>query len=273
MKILHPTDFSSTADKALGLARDLALRLGASLHVLHIAAQEDASERNPLVKSYLDQLGPELRQRLEEARKDEVKALEARLAALAGDEATSELRWGEPLRELLALSREYDLVVMGAHGESRFDEYFLGGLAGRFVRRSFTPVLTVRDEAPQTTVRRLLVATDFGEASAGAWRFARKLAEHGLQLVLTHVMDRREATSEVVARLERLVAGTSARHVLRQGDPVKLLPKIADEVGADAIVIGVRRHRSAVGLVFGSRADALLRSSPVPVLSVPYVER
>jgi nucleotide-binding universal stress UspA family protein len=271
MKILHPTDFSSTADKALVLARDLAQRLGASLHVLHVAEANDASERNPVVRTYMAHLSPEMSQRLEELRQEELKALEARLAALAGEGATSELRWGEPLRELLALSREYDLVVMGAHGEGRFDEYFLGGLAGRFVRRSFTPVLTVREEATQTSLRRLLVATDFGEASAGAWQFARKLAEHGLKLVLAHVMDRREATAEAVERLERLAAGTSVRHLLRQGDPVKLLPELADEVGADAIVIGVRRHRSAVGLIFGSRADALLRSSPVPVLSVPYL--
>jgi nucleotide-binding universal stress UspA family protein len=59
------------------------------------------------------------------------------------------------------------------------------------------------------------------------------------------------------------------RHLLRQGNPIQVLPKLAEEVGADVIAIGVKRRAGALGLVLGSRADALLRSSPIPILSVP----
>jgi len=56
---------------------------------------------------------------------------------------------------------------------------------------------------------------------------------------------------------------------VREGEPVSVLPKLAQELGADLLVIGIRHHRAAIGLLLGNRADALLRSSVVPVLSVP----
>jgi nucleotide-binding universal stress UspA family protein len=36
MRILHPTDFSGTADKARAVALDLTDRLDASLHLVHV---------------------------------------------------------------------------------------------------------------------------------------------------------------------------------------------------------------------------------------------
>ena len=44
---------------------------------------------------------------------------------------------------------------------------------------------------------------------------------------------------------------------------------LPDLIGADLIVIGLKRQRGAVGLLLGSRVDALIRSSAVPVLGVP----
>jgi nucleotide-binding universal stress UspA family protein len=60
--------------------------------------------------------------------------------------------------------------------------------------------------------------------------------------------------------------------VVRAGNPVTVLPELAVEVGADLIAIGIRQHRAAAGLLLGSRADALIRSSKVPVLSVPLAD-
>ena len=51
--------------------------------------------------------------------------------------------------------------------------------------------------------------------------------------------------------------------------PADTILGISDEIGADLLVIGLRR-RSPVGkLVTGSTAQALLPSSNVPVVAVP----
>ena len=75
-KILVPTDFSETADAALAYARNLAGRLGASLHLLHVFSDPFASASYaPEVYAPID---PELRERaLEQAR----ASLTARLDA------------------------------------------------------------------------------------------------------------------------------------------------------------------------------------------------
>ena len=270
MRILHPTDFSRTAELALGLAQDLAGRAHARLHVVHVQErfQDEAARR--YLPAQTEQISTELQRRLAEDRANETRQLRERLAAVAGD-ATHELVWGGVLPELLRLANEHDLVVMGAHGTNPFDEAFLGGVAGRLVRRTTTPVLTVRATCTRTRVQRLLVATDFAEAAMAAWTYATQLAQAAkVKLVLAHVDEEKRGDAQVpAARLEALSAGRAERCIVRAGHPVEKLPELADEVGADAIVVGMRRHGAIAGLLLGARADALIRSSAVPILSVP----
>ncbi len=271
MRILHPTDFSRTAELARVLALDLCERLAAELRVVHVQQRFTDQGGAPYVRSYLDSLEPALQRKLDEERSADEARLRERLASMAGNHGTPELVAGDPLREILRLTAEHDLVVMGAHGQSPLDDVFLGGIAGRLVRRTTRPVLTVRDTCTVSSVKRLLVASDFGEASLAAWSFATELARRGnLKLVLAHVTDGRETdASAATARLETLSAGRTERLAVRAGNPIDVLPAIAQDVGADAIVVGLRRQGRVAGLILGSRADALLRSSPVPILSVP----
>src|SRR5690606_19220366 len=173
MRILHPTDFSRTAEKALTVARDLKERLGGTLHVVHVQTRFEETLGLVRLRPHLDSVNPELERRLEEARQEEVRRLNDMLRSLASPDGTYELRWGEPLQELLEMQGDFDLVVMGAHGSNRIDRYFLGGVAGRFVRRTRVPVITVREECQVTSGRRALVATDFSEAAHGAGEAAQ----------------------------------------------------------------------------------------------------
>lgn len=272
MRILHPTDFSHTAELARGLALDLTERLAAELRVVHVQQRFVDQGGAPFVKAYLDSIEPALRRRIEAQHDEETERLRERLREMAGEHGTPELVSGEPLRELLRVSTEHDLVVMGAHGQSPLDDVFLGGIAGRLVRRTTVPVLTVRERCTVTSVRRLLVASDFAEASLAAWGYATELARRGqLKLVLAHVSDDSDEATVATAtsRLETLSAGRAERLAVRAGNPIDVLPAIAQDVGADVIVVGLRRQGRVAGLLLGSRADALLRSSPVPILSVP----
>jgi len=257
MRILHPTDFSQTAQSALVVARDLRERLDGELHLVHV--QQRFEEGRGFIRPQLDSLNPELTRRIEEERAAEVERLRGMLSHLSSPDATHELMWGNP------------------HGANRIDQFFLGGVAGRFVRRSTIPVITVREESTTTKVRRILVATDFGEASKGAYAFAKKLTGAGIELVLAHVVDDVRVKDDpsyihnVTDALEALSGGTAKRFVVREGNPARVLPPLAQEVGADLIAIGLRHHQAAAGLLLGSRADALIRSCPVPVLNVPLV--
>lgn len=273
MQILHPTDFSQPAQLALALARDLRGRTNGTLHVVHV--QQRFESDSGRLRSQLDSFNPELSRRADDSRHQEVERLRGMLSHLSSPDATSELLWGNPVEELLAMQDRFELVVMGAHGANRFDSVFLGGVAGRFVRRASVPVITVREETTSAPLQRVLVATDFGPSSGAAWDFAVKLASAGSELVLAHVIDDERLKDDadnmhaVTQQLSELSQGAAARLVVRSGNPVTVLPQVAQEVGAGLIAIGLRHQRGAAGLLFGSRADALIRSSTVPVLSVP----
>jgi nucleotide-binding universal stress UspA family protein len=71
-------------------------------------------------------------------------------------------------------------------------------------------------------------------------------------------------------RAELDVAGVSheVRQLVRGLEPAEDLIAVAEEVGADFIVIGLRR-RSPVGkLILGSNAQRVLLDAPCPVLAV-----
>jgi nucleotide-binding universal stress UspA family protein len=63
---------------------------------------------------------------------------------LSGVATTTAVAEGIPHEEILARAGEVDAVVMGTHGRTGLDHYLIGSVAERVVRRSPTPVMTVR---------------------------------------------------------------------------------------------------------------------------------
>jgi nucleotide-binding universal stress UspA family protein len=212
-----------------------------------------------------------------EERTEETKRIQERLTALAGEAGDWDLRWGEPVRELLQVANAADVMVMGAHGENRLDTYFLGGVAGRLVRRTPVPTLTVREEVSATAVGRVLVATDFSDAATHAWHALEAWRQAGIEMHVAHTLDapryRRNDDYKTQAKDALLaLAGDASRTHLLDGPPAERLPEFAREHGFDAIAVGVRRRAGPLSVLLGSRADALIRSSDVPILSVPAPE-
>lgn len=77
-----------------------------------------------------------------------------------------------------------------------------------------------------------------------------------------------EQLAEVRAQLADSGVDAEVRQLVRGMDPADDLVKVANETGADFIVIGLRR-RSPVGkLILGSNAQRVLLDSSCPVLAV-----
>jgi len=73
---------------------------------------------------------------------------------------------------------------------------------------------------------------------------------------------------EVRSQLDNAGVEHEVRQLVRGMDPAEDLISVAEEVGAEFIVIGLRR-RSPVGkLILGSNAQRVLLDSPCPVLAV-----
>ncbi len=73
---------------------------------------------------------------------------------------------------------------------------------------------------------------------------------------------------EVGVALHEVGVDYEVRQLVRGAEPAEDLIAVAQEVGADMIVIGLRR-RSPVGkLILGSNAQRVLLDAPCPVLAV-----
>lgn len=140
--LLVPTDFSEDARRATGAASRLLapLEQGARLVLLHaynLPIEYTAYGPIPTSIHYLEDVGAEAAERLEEAARE----LRAR-----GHEVETALREGYPPDVIVEEAERSgaDLIAMGTHGRSGLGHLLLGSTAERVVGRAPCPVLTLR---------------------------------------------------------------------------------------------------------------------------------
>ena len=120
--------------------------------------------------------------------------------------------------------------------------------------------------------------TPRADGRAALHRAVEEARLRGLRLVVVNasrgdaLVDPAFAAPDDVAELRTLLDDSGLPHEIRQQpsghEPADQVVDIADEVGAELIVIGMRR-RSAVGkLLLGSTAQRILLDARCPVLAV-----
>lgn len=144
-RILVPVDFSECSKQALDYATTLAERVGADVDVLH--AWTTPAYVSPYVAVQID---GGVSQTLEALAKSQAsQEMERFLTGRRGPNGRGfgvRIEFGFEADTILAAAPRYDLLVMGTHGRTGFAHLMLGSVAERVVRRSPTPVLTVRSE-------------------------------------------------------------------------------------------------------------------------------
>jgi universal stress protein A len=138
-RILCPVDFSDTSNHAVEYAANLAVPLGAEMHLLHVYQLPMYTMPDGALLA-----GPETAQRVMETGQDSLNKLADKVPK--GTTVNTHLTEGVPHAEVNRLAKEVgaDLVVMGTHGRTGIGHLLLGSVAERVVRTSPIPVLTVR---------------------------------------------------------------------------------------------------------------------------------
>jgi nucleotide-binding universal stress UspA family protein len=136
----------------------------------------------------------------------------------------------------------------------------------------FKTIVVALDGSPHAE-RALGVARDLAKESGGSVEavHVREIAVVRGGAQTTHA-DEPEVERRVREQVDGLThAGIKANlHVLSStGAPAHQISDVADEVGADLIVVGTRGHGSVAGLLLGSVTQRLLHLANCPVLAVP----
>jgi nucleotide-binding universal stress UspA family protein len=149
-RILVPTDFSAPSDAALDCARNLQLKSGASIHLLHVL--EDEQIAGPFGAEVFVTEAPETRAaRLRDARERLAHRISA--ADRESRRVTSEILFGPTASTIVAYAGDngFDLILMGTHGRSGLAHLLMGSVAERVIRGAACPVMTTRGTRPCAT--------------------------------------------------------------------------------------------------------------------------
>jgi nucleotide-binding universal stress UspA family protein len=292
--ILAAVDFSESSNFAFKAAVRLAELLSVELHVVH------AFEAPlPLFGSYGLSIPPAF---VTGARDAAARKLEKsrQMAAAAGVSVESHLGTAPAARCISPLARQLgaDLIVMGTRGHTGLKHLLLGSVAEHTVRDAPCSVLTVKGGgiAAMDFIERIVVAVDFSECADRALDTAVEFAKQcGGELHLVHALDMRipqigqhdfaiptaflEAARRVAAsKLDALVQkaateGVTATPHLSGVPAASAIIDLAEELGADLIIMGTRGHTGLKHVLLGSVAERTLRHAPCSVLTVKASSR
>jgi nucleotide-binding universal stress UspA family protein len=148
------------------------------------------------------------------------------------------------------------------------------------------------------TLKRILVATDFGEPADAAFAYGRELARtFGASLDILHVADdvlargyaaegflatypelQRQVEEAAAKRLDAMVCDEdrtvlNARTVIRVStSPALAIVDYARETQVNLIIMGTHGRGAMAHLLMGSVAERVVRLAPCPVLTVRHPE-
>ncbi|MFY9821733.1 MAG: universal stress protein [Thermoanaerobaculia bacterium] len=288
--ILAATDFSETANSALGWAAELARQQGARLELIH------AVTIPPSMPGYIPPTSLDFSDELR-------KAAESRLAeaaaALAGKGVTVStfLDIGTPSQVIVQRAEALTAraIVIGTRGLTGLRHLLLGSTAQRVVHGARCPVLTVHpgDAGGHRPIRTILVPTDFSQDAELAVTTAHHLLsflEQDARLVLLHAYNLpieytaygpiptsisylQDAGLEAERRLFDMAEalkreGLTVETVAREGDPAHVIAEEAQKCSADLIAMGTRGYSGLRHLFLGSTAERVVQQAPCPVMTI-----
>lgn len=137
-KILVPTDGSDNAKAAVAQALALAKIMDAEVTALNVVDIGELYTRRGLRRADVDNypiLEEEARTMVEQVRQE---------GEQMGVMVKKLVRKGVPENEIVAVSKDYDLIVMGTLGRTGLDHFLMGSVAEKVVRFASCPVLIIR---------------------------------------------------------------------------------------------------------------------------------
>lgn len=272
--ILTPTDFSATASLAIEHSAFMARMSRATLHLLHVIkiAEFTYSINNPVtLTNNLEEL--------EDFCHGKLNTLAAELNVKYGIEVKTVVTKGNPAEEIeMAVATHHiDIVIMGTHGASGFNEYFIGSNAHKTIKRCTCPVITLRADSKKTGFQHIVLPVENSYHSLEKVNRTIDLAK--LYAAKIHLLGVRHDDEELalkkfnimIENVESVIAhaGVAYDKTIIDGDHLgEQTLKFAKKMNADLIVVLADKESELNDTPFGALAKQMVNHSKIPVLSI-----
>ena len=269
-RILVPTDFSKHAEYALRVAAQIAKKNNSEIYLLHMlelphqgSDAVSSGSAIPQIMFFKDMA---------------INKLETLMESdfLEGITVSEIIQFEKAFDGIMEISKKnnVDLIVMGSHGASGYEEMFIGSNAEKVVRSSVVPVLVIKNETAQFKADKLVFASDFSEEIkkpfAKLVEFATVFNSH-LDLVMINTPNSFKSTAVAEKIMSDFLEETNFKnystHIYNDVNVEKGILNYASSVDAD--IIGMCTHgRTGFSHFFnGSISEDLVNHTVRPVIT------
>lgn len=268
--ILVPTDFSKHAEYALKVAAQVAKKNNGKVILLHMLELQQSG--NDAITTAHDI--PELMFFKNAA----VSKLDELVDSpyLDGIEVTSIVQFHMAFNGIIENAEKHnvDLIVMGSHGASGFQEMFIGSNAEKVVRNSTIPVLIIKKDEENFKVDNLVFASDFSDEIkvpfAKVIEFAKSFDSH---IKLVNITTPNNFTPSRVAekRMKEFISefnfSNYSTHIYNDINVEKGILHFAKDSNSDVIGMCTHGRKGLAHFFNGSISEDLVNHSKRPVVT------
>ncbi|MEM6517325.1 MAG: universal stress protein [Bacteroidota bacterium] len=269
-RLLVPTDFSEEAEDALKIAAQIAKRHGSDIYLLHLLEmplyETDAVTTTPDV--------PEFMFFMKMARERFQDLVESDY--LAGITVHEVVKADGTFNNMSEISQEHqaDMIVMGSHGASGFQEMFIGSNAEKVVRTSDIPVLVIKSEDPNFEVKNMVFASDFKNDNKETYKQAAQIADKfgaQLHLLMVNTPSKFSTTSKAKERIANFTEDYTYHNqtitIYNDESVEKGILNFSKEIDADLIGISTHGRQGIAHFFNGSISEDLVNHAKRPVMT------
>lgn len=269
-RILVPTDFSKYSEEATKVAGQIARKHNSEVILLHmLELPHQASDALGNGKSI-----PEIMLYKNKAISNLEKLMDA--TYLKGINVSEAIEFKKVHDGILDACEKNnaDLIVMGSHGTSGFDELLVGSNAEKVVRLSKIPVLVVKKEAKDFKARNFVFASDFSKETRKPFRKMMEFAktfDSNLFLVMICTPNSFKTTHQAEKTMRDFIANYDienySSHIYNDTNIENGIINFANSVDADLIGICTHGRTGLAHFFNGSIGEELVNHAVKPVIT------
>jgi nucleotide-binding universal stress UspA family protein len=267
--LIVPLDFSDESLTGLNLALMLANKTGASIQLVHVISKNIGSDKELLEKENLN-VNAKFEEILQKCK--EKSNINCAL--------NYTIKEGKIFKEIADLGDKYEdsLLVLSTHGESGFEELFIGGNAYKIISHSHIPVITVRGSKTSSNIDKIVLPLDITFQTREKVPYTVKLAKQfnsEIHLLTINLSKLKSTEKKLHQYAEQVVSYIDAQKIpytvehLHGSNLTDMTLDYSVSLNADLISIMTEQEKNASNLLLGNYAHQMINKSYIPVLSFP----
>jgi nucleotide-binding universal stress UspA family protein len=268
-KILVAIDFLECSLNALAHAVSIAAKAGAELEMVWV----NTNHSKEIFKCEPEAM-------LEEVEKRFNGLIKKHTEEIGKGKLSFKIREGKVYTEIVDEAEETnaDLIIVGTHGSSGFEEFWIGSNANKIVSASDKPIITIRGGIDiQRPLNRIVLPLDSTVETRQKLPFTCDLAKiHDAEIFVLAVYTTKVSeiryrvdtyTDQVIEYLEE--EGVKYTRDAIEADNLTISTiGYAERIDANMISIMTEQERKTKNLWLGAYAQQMVNHSPFPVLSI-----